>query len=125
MLTEPNIRGRVVFPSDPDWDAAHEAFNTRVDQRPVAMVFPAHDRDVVTIVNYARERRQRIAPQAPAPNAPRIATSRCRDSDRARRRFATLTQAISSRKKTAPNSMRNAGRTLRTVSSLNRWLVMG
>ena len=38
-----DIDGRVVYPSDPGWDAAHQAFNTRVDQRPVAMVFPADE----------------------------------------------------------------------------------
>ena len=63
------IKGRVVYPSDSDWDAAHEAFNTRVDQRPEAMVFPADERDVVAIVDYARENHLRIAPQATAHNA--------------------------------------------------------
>ncbi|MGH9458269.1 MAG: FAD-binding oxidoreductase, partial [Thermoanaerobaculia bacterium] len=63
------IKGRVVYPTDPDWDAAHEAFNTRVDQRPEAMVFPADEEDVVAIVNYARENGLRIAPQATAHNA--------------------------------------------------------
>ena len=69
MLTELKIKGRIVYPADPDWDAAHEAFNTRVDQRPEAMVFPADATDVITIVNYARENGLRIAPQATAHNA--------------------------------------------------------
>jgi FAD/FMN-containing dehydrogenase len=69
MLNGLNIKGRVVYPSDPDWEAAHEAFNTRVDQRPEAMVFPIDEADVVTIVNYARENGLRIAPQATAHNA--------------------------------------------------------
>jgi len=69
MLTELNIKGRIVYPSDPDWDTAHEAFNTRVDQRPEAMVFPADEADVVTIVNYARQHGLRVAPQATAHNA--------------------------------------------------------
>ena len=69
MLTELNIKGRIVHPTDPDWESAHEAFNTRVDQRPEAMVFPADEADVVTIVNYARRRGLRIAPQATAHNA--------------------------------------------------------
>jgi FAD/FMN-containing dehydrogenase len=64
-----NIRGRIVRPTDEGWDAAHEAFNTLVDQRPDAMVFPADAADVVTIVNYARENDLRIAPQATAHNA--------------------------------------------------------
>ena len=68
-LNDLDIDGRIVYPSDHDWEQAHEAFNTRVDQRPVAMVFPADERDVVAIVNYARERGLRIAPQATAHNA--------------------------------------------------------
>jgi FAD/FMN-containing dehydrogenase len=63
------IAGRIVYRDDPGWDAAHEAFNTRVDQRPEAMVFPADEADVVAIVDYARERGLRIAPQATAHNA--------------------------------------------------------
>src|SRR5215212_8875573 len=63
------IKGRVVYPTDPEWDVAHQAFSTLVDQRPDAMVFPADADDVVTIVNYARERGVRIAPQATAHNA--------------------------------------------------------
>jgi FAD/FMN-containing dehydrogenase len=69
MLTGLNIKGRVVYPTDTDWDSAHEAFNTRVDQRPQAMVFPADAADVVTIVDYARKNGLRIAPQATAHNA--------------------------------------------------------
>ncbi|HYH58961.1 MAG TPA: FAD-binding oxidoreductase [Thermoleophilaceae bacterium] len=64
-----NINGRSVRPDDEGWDSAHEAFNTRIDQRPEAMVFPADEADVVTIVNYAREHGLRIAPQATAHNA--------------------------------------------------------
>ncbi len=63
------IKGRVVYPTDSDWDAAHQAFSTLVNQRPEAMVFPADATDVITIVNYAREHGVRIAPQATAHNA--------------------------------------------------------
>jgi len=63
------IKGRVVYPTDSDWDVAHQAFSTLVDQRPEAMVFPVDESDVVTIVNYAREHGVRIAPQATAHNA--------------------------------------------------------
>ena len=53
----------------------------------------------------------------PAPSADRTATSRVRDCARASSRFATLTQAISSTKVTAPSSTSSAGRTLRTIRS--------
>ena len=68
-LSDLNIDGRIVYPTDSDWDAAHQAFNVLVDQRPMAMVFPSDEDDVITIVNYARERGLRIAPQATAHNA--------------------------------------------------------
>jgi FAD/FMN-containing dehydrogenase len=68
-LDDLTIAGRVVYPTDPEWDAAHQAFSLLVDQRPDAMVFPANEDDVVTIVGYAREHGLRIAPQATAHNA--------------------------------------------------------
>jgi FAD/FMN-containing dehydrogenase len=68
-LDELQIAGRIVRPTDPEWDAAHQSFNVRVDQRPEAMVFPADEADVVAIVNHARRHGLRIAPQATAHNA--------------------------------------------------------
>lgn len=62
------MTGRVVHPSDPDWDAARQAFNTTLDVRPAAVAFPRDARDVVAIVHYAREHGLRIAPQATAHN---------------------------------------------------------
>src|SRR5918911_3038046 len=63
------ITGRTVFPGDADWDAARQAFDLLVDQRPDAVVFPANERDVATAVDYAREHGLRIAPQATGHNA--------------------------------------------------------
>ncbi len=58
------ISGRVVVDGDPGWDAARQAFNLLVDQRPAAIVLPADEGDVAVAVRYARERGLRIAPQA-------------------------------------------------------------
>jgi FAD/FMN-containing dehydrogenase len=63
------ITGRTVLPGDADWDAARQAFDLLVDQRPDAVVFPANERDVATAVDYAREHGLRIAPQATGHNA--------------------------------------------------------
>jgi hypothetical protein len=63
------ITGRAVGPADPDWDAARQAFNLVVDQRPEAVAFPADERDVAAIVGYAGKRGLRIAPQATGHNA--------------------------------------------------------
>jgi len=57
------IDGQVVSPQDADWDAARQAWNLAIDQRPVAVAFPESADDVVAIVDYARERGLRIAPQ--------------------------------------------------------------
>ena len=63
------MTGRVVVPDDSDWDDARQAFDLLVDLRPDAVAFPAHERDVVAVVDYARERGLRIAPQATGHNA--------------------------------------------------------
>jgi FAD/FMN-containing dehydrogenase len=63
------ITGRVVLPSDPDWAEARQAFNTELDVRPAAVVLPADARDVQVVVDYARSRGIRVAPQATGHNA--------------------------------------------------------
>ena len=63
------VRGRVAGPGDPDWDAARQAFNLLVDQRPFAVAFPVDEADVGAVVNFAREQGLRIAPQSTGHNA--------------------------------------------------------
>jgi hypothetical protein len=63
------MTGRVVTPSDPDWDATRQVFNLRTDLRPAAMVLPRDVDDVVTAVRYARANGLRVAPQATGHNA--------------------------------------------------------
>ena len=63
------MAGDAVTPGHRDWDAARQAFNTLLEQRPEAVVLPANERDVVAAVEFARERGLRIAPQATAHNA--------------------------------------------------------
>jgi FAD/FMN-containing dehydrogenase len=63
------VAGRVVVPGDDDWDTARQAFDLLVDLQPYAVAFPVDERDVVSIVSYARERGLRIAPQATGHNA--------------------------------------------------------
>ena len=48
-LTE-SLAGSVVFPDHPSWDAAREAYNLAVDQRPAAIAFPADAADVLALV---------------------------------------------------------------------------
>ena len=63
------MSGRIVLPGERDWDAARQAFNLLVDQRPAAVALPADEGDVAAVVNYARRHGLRIAPQATGHNA--------------------------------------------------------
>lgn len=63
------LRGRVVRPADEDWDAARQAWNLAVDQRPALVVEVADAFDVQAVVRYAVERGLRVAPQGTGHNA--------------------------------------------------------
>jgi FAD/FMN-containing dehydrogenase len=58
------IDGQIVVPADPDWDEARQAWNLAVDQRPAAVALVDSVEDVVEVVQFARARGLRIAPQA-------------------------------------------------------------
>ena len=49
------IRGAIVTPSDPQYDAARAVYNGAVDRRPLAIVRCADVADVITCVTYARD----------------------------------------------------------------------
>jgi FAD/FMN-containing dehydrogenase len=63
------MTGRVVTPSDPDWDATRQAFNLTADVRPEAIALPRDVGDVIAAVGYARANGLRVAPQATGHNA--------------------------------------------------------
>jgi FAD/FMN-containing dehydrogenase len=63
------MTGRVVTPSDPDWDATRQVFNLTTDLRPAAFALPRHVGDVIAAVGYARAHGLRVAPQATGHNA--------------------------------------------------------
>ncbi len=63
------MSGRVVTPSDPDWDATRQVFNLTTDLRPAAVAL-AHDAgDVASAVDHARAHGLRVAPQTTGHNA--------------------------------------------------------
>ncbi|MGE5690410.1 MAG: FAD-binding oxidoreductase, partial [Pseudomonadota bacterium] len=64
------VAGDVVFPCDPGWDEARRAWNLSADQRPGAVVYPESAEDVAAVVEYARLRGSRVAPQGPGHFAP-------------------------------------------------------
>ena len=57
------LHGEVFGPEDPGYDEHRKPWNRAVDQRPAAVAFPRTDEDVVTLVNHARTRGLKLAPQ--------------------------------------------------------------
>lgn len=55
--------GRVVMPGDTDWDLARQPWNLAARSRPSAVALPESADDVRAIVELARARKLRIAPQ--------------------------------------------------------------
>lgn len=58
------LPGRVVLPTDPDWDRARQAWNLTVDQRPDAVVLPRNGEEVATVVRHAVATGRRLAVQS-------------------------------------------------------------
>src|SRR5690349_4201781 len=63
------MSGRVVSPSDPDWDQTRPVFNLMTDVRPAAFALPADADDVAAAVAHAADAGLRVAPQATGHNA--------------------------------------------------------
>ena len=64
------IAGDVVQPSDPDWDAARQAWNLAADQHPAVVVRAAARADLVATVRFAGANGLRVAPQSTGHGAP-------------------------------------------------------
>ena len=74
------LMGAVTMPGDAGWDEARQAWNLAVDQRPAAVAEPETVADVVTIVNFARERGLRVAPQGTGHAATALAEASLHDT---------------------------------------------
>jgi FAD/FMN-containing dehydrogenase len=57
------LAGEIVLPGDGGWDAARQAWNLSVNQRPVAVVFPEAAEDIAAAVELARAVGLRLAAQ--------------------------------------------------------------
>ena len=64
-----SFRGETFLPGDDGYDAARQAFNLMVDQRPAAIALPVDAEDVAEMVRFAREHGHRVAPQRTGHNA--------------------------------------------------------
>ena len=63
------LDGAVLAPGDAGWDQARQAWNLAVDQQPAAVAFAQTAADVAAVVDFARERGLRVAPQGTGHNA--------------------------------------------------------
>jgi FAD/FMN-containing dehydrogenase len=63
------IDGTVLAPGDAGFDQARQAWNLAVDQRPAAVAYPQSAADVAAVVDFARERGLKVAPQGTGHNA--------------------------------------------------------
>ena len=57
------LAGKLVLAGEEGWDAARQAWNLAVDQRPEAVAFAESADDVAAAIGLARERGLRVAPQ--------------------------------------------------------------
>jgi FAD/FMN-containing dehydrogenase len=64
------IAGDVVQPSDPDWDAARQAWNLAADQHPAVVAHAAARADLAATVRFAGANGLRVAPQSTGHGAP-------------------------------------------------------
>jgi FAD/FMN-containing dehydrogenase len=55
------VRGRVVEPADPDYDASRELYNAMIDKRPAAIAYCVDEADVAAALAYGVEHGLRIA----------------------------------------------------------------
>jgi hypothetical protein len=67
------VSGEIVRPGDPGWDAARQAWNLAVDQRPFAVALVESPEDVIAVVEFARHHGLRIAPQSTGHGASSLA----------------------------------------------------
>ncbi|MCF3139405.1 FAD-dependent oxidoreductase [Paenarthrobacter sp. AR 02] len=68
------LRGQLVTPEDPDYDAARAVFNAMVDKRPAGVIHVAQVSDVIAGVNFARESSMPLAIRGGGHSAPGFGT---------------------------------------------------
>jgi FAD/FMN-containing dehydrogenase len=63
------LQGQVVTAEEADWNAARQAYNLAVDQKPDMVALPRSAEDVTEVVRFARERGLKVAAQRTGHNA--------------------------------------------------------
>src|SRR5688572_32888869 len=72
-----NLRGRLIQPSDTDYDAARALYNGMIDKRPCLIARCADVADVIAAVNYARDQGLLLAIRGGGHNGPGLGS--CND----------------------------------------------
>src|ERR1700738_349178 len=65
-----SLRGRVISPSDADYDAARALYNGMIDKRPRLIARCVDVGDVITAVNFGRDQGLRLAIRGGGHNGP-------------------------------------------------------
>ena len=71
------LRGRLIQPTDPDYDAARALYNGMIDKRPRLIARCVDVADVIAAVNFARERSLLLAIRGGGHNGPGLGS--CND----------------------------------------------
>lgn len=68
------IRGKVILPDNPEYEASRRVYNADIDRRPLMIVRCADVADVIRSINYARERKLVLAVRGGGHSAPGFGT---------------------------------------------------
>jgi FAD/FMN-containing dehydrogenase len=68
------LRGELILPDHPDYETARQVYNAMIDRRPAAVVRCADVADVISVVNFARERGVLLAVRSGGHNGPGLGT---------------------------------------------------
>jgi hypothetical protein len=74
MSTTLQLRGRIIQPTDSDYDAARAVYNGMIDKRPRLIARPVDTADVIACVNHAREEGLLVAIRGCGHNGPGLGT---------------------------------------------------
>lgn len=68
------LRGQLITPADPEYDAARAVYNGMIDRRPAGVIRVAQVADVIAAVNFAREHSMPLAIRGGGHSAPGFGT---------------------------------------------------
>jgi FAD/FMN-containing dehydrogenase len=70
-----SVRGAVITPDDPQYDDARRVYNAMIDRRPLVIVRPVNDGDVMTAVRFAQDKGAPVAVRGGSHSVPGFGTA--------------------------------------------------